>query len=182
MLFYLIGYMGCGKSSIGREAARRLGWRFVDMDREVERMHGMSVAEVFARLGEAVFRKSERTVLEELAAGGEDVLVATGGGAPCCGDNMHLMQTSGKTIYLKLSPEKLVLRLKPCNTNRPKLAGMDREQMLAYIRENLPAREGVYEQAAMTIDCDRLSDDAIASYVVEYVRHHVPVAHAVVQE
>lgn len=171
MVFFIVGYMGAGKSSVGREAARRAEMRFVDMDREVERMHGMTVTEIFEREGEVVFRKSERGVLEQLAATDEDVIVSCGGGTPCQGDNMALMNAAGKTIYLKLSPAKLIKRLKPGQTKRPILKDMDSGQMLVLIEEMLPRREPFYMQASMVIDCDALSDDSICRHVADYVRY-----------
>lgn len=171
MIFFIIGYMGAGKSSVGREVARRTGIRFVDMDREVEKMHGATVAEIFAREGERVFRKSERTVLEQLTEEQEDVVVSSGGGTPCQGDNMELMNRAGKTIYMKLSPEKLVSRLKPGQDRRPILAGMDSERMLEFIREALPVREPCYMRASMIVDCDALSDDSIVRHITDYVKH-----------
>ena len=171
MIFFIIGYMGAGKSSVGREVARRTGIRFVDMDREVERMHGAAVAEIFAREGEGVFRKSERTVLEQLAGEQDDLIVSAGGGTPCQGDNIGLMNRAGKTIYLKMSPEKLVSRLRPGQARRPILAGMDTPQMLEFIREALPVREPYYQEASMIVDCDALGDDSICRHITEYVKH-----------
>lgn len=171
MIFYLTGYMGCGKSSIGRETAKRAGYRFVDTDREVEKMRGRTVAEIFEREGEEAFRASEREVLQRIAAEGENVIVATGGGAPCHGNNMEMMNATGKTIYLKLSPEKLVRRLKPGQTHRPKLSGMDRTQMLKYIEQSLPLREEIYLRSSMVIGCDTLSDDSICRHVADYIQH-----------
>lgn len=172
MIFYITGFMGAGKSGIGREAAKRAGVRFVDMDREIERIHGMSVAEIFARVGERVFRKSERTVLEELSRTEGDLVVSAGGGTPCEGDNMELMNATGKTIYLKLTPSKLIVRIMPGQHRRPKLAGMDEGQVLDYIRQTLPGREEYYMQATMVVDCDALSDESITNYVAEYIRYH----------
>lgn len=171
MIFYLTGYMGCGKSSIGREVAKRTGYKFVDTDREVEKLYGRTIAEIFEHEGEEAFRTSEREVLRRIASEGGNVIVATGGGAPCHGDNMEIMNATGETIYLKLSPEKLVRRLKPGQNHRPKLSGMDREQMLEYIERNLPLREEVYSCSSVVIGCDTLSDDSICRHVVEYVEH-----------
>ena len=171
MVFYLVGYMGCGKSSIGREAARRAGYGFIDTDREVEKMEGMSVAEIFSAKGEETFRALEDEVLRRVAAQGGNVIVATGGGTPCYSDNMALMNSTGKTIYLRLSPVNIVRRLRPGQAHRPKLSGMSKEQMLRYMECNLPARETTYARAAMTIWCDTLSDDSIVRHVVDYVRY-----------
>lgn len=110
MLLFLVGYMGCGKSSIGRPLAKRLGMQFVDMDTEIERRCGMSVRDFFAAHGEQEFRRYEHEMLQELTQA-ENTVVATGGGVPCFFDNMSLMNAAGITIYFKLSPEKLAARL-----------------------------------------------------------------------
>ncbi len=112
MLLFVVGYMGAGKSGIGREAARRAGVRFVDTDREVETMHGATVSEIFAHKGEEAFRKSEREVVERLIAEGGDAIIATGGGLPCSEGMMKAMNEAGRTVYLKLSPSKLLMRLR----------------------------------------------------------------------
>ncbi len=105
MILFLVGYMGCGKSTIGRTVAHRLGVRFVDMDRRIEEAAGRTVAEIFAAEGEASFRAMERKFIEGLEGAGEDMVVATGGGAPCHGDNMDLMNRLGVTVYFKMTPQ-----------------------------------------------------------------------------
>ena len=106
MLIFLVGYMGCGKSTIGRTLAKQLGVRFLDMDTLLEQRCGKSVAEIFTETGETGFRQSEREVLAELTSERE-AIVATGGGAPCFFDNMETMNRAGLTVYFKMSPEKL---------------------------------------------------------------------------
>lgn len=172
MIFFIVGYMGAGKSSIGREVAKRMGLRFVDLDREIELLHGMTISEIFDTEGEKVFRKSERTILESLTAHKANIIVACGGGTPCQDDNMTLMNAAGKTIYLKHSPEKLSKRLKPGQTKRPILRGMDSEQILSFIERMLPSREPFYMRASMIIDCDRLSDESICGFVADYVGYY----------
>ena len=94
MLIFLVGYMGCGKSTIGRTLAKQLGVRFLDMDTLLEQRCGKSVAEIFTETGETGFRQSEREVLAELTSERE-AIVATGGGAPCFFDNMETMNRAG---------------------------------------------------------------------------------------
>ena len=105
MLLFLIGYMGCGKSSIGRPLAKRLGLKFVDMDAEIERRCGVSVQQFFADRGEEAFRRLERELLRELTSA-EDTVVATGGGVPCFFDNMELnisvRTSSGASRFIRV--------------------------------------------------------------------------------
>jgi shikimate kinase len=174
MLLFIVGYMGAGKSGIGREAARRAGVRFVDTDKEVEELHGATVSEIFARDGEAAFRKSEREVIERLVAEGGNAIVATGGGLPCEGDAMKLMNAAGRTVYLRLSSAKLVPRLRHGQSRRPKLDGLDEKGLLEYIERTLPIREECYMQATMIIDCDTLSDESVTAYVAMFAMAGAP--------
>ena len=171
MLIFLIGYMGCGKSSIGRRLAARLRVPFVDMDTEIERREGLSVSEIFARYGEAHFRRVEREVLADLCAM-ERGVVATGGGVPCGEGNMARMNRAGLTVYFRMSPDKLVRRLEHGRDKRPLIRHMDDEQLLAYISEHLARREPFYAQAGLVVACDHISDDYIARHIELYVENN----------
>lgn len=168
MLVFLIGYMGCGKSSIGKPLARRLGMSFVDMDTEVEKQCGMSVGDLFACRGETHFREVEREVLSRLSRL-ENTVVATGGGTPCYYDNMEVMNRKGVTVYFKLSPQKLVSRLIYGKSKRPLLRDKTDEELLEFVTDALAKREETYEKAKLIISCDALSDDYVAEHVVMYV-------------
>lgn len=169
MALFLVGYMGCGKSSIGRRIAKYLEWDFVDMDSVIEQEYGASVSEIFAREGEARFREMERTVLNKMCAL-ERTVVATGGGVPCFGDNMEQMCGQGQAVYFKMSPSKLVKRLEHGRDKRPLIRGLDDDQLLEFITQNLQLREPHYSKASMIIDCDGVSDEYIARHVENFVR------------
>ena len=119
---FLIGYMGSGKSTIGRYVAKDMGWRFIDMDDYVERRLGCTISEFFAKHGEEAFRQAEAEALRELAKEPK-AIIATGGGAPCHFDNMEVMRAAGLTIYIKVEPGELAARLKGAKTKRPIIAG-----------------------------------------------------------
>ena len=155
MLIFLVGYMGCGKSTIGRTLAKQLGVRFLDMDTLLEQRCGKSVAEIF-------------TVLAELTSERE-AIVATGGGAPCFFDNMETMNRAGLTVYFKMSPEKLAGRLEHGKAKRPLLRDKSEEELIGFIRENVAKREKYYMQAKLIIDCDGVRDDYIAHHIAEYI-------------
>lgn len=171
MLIFLIGYMGCGKSSIGRPLARRLGLGFVDMDSEIERRCGVTVQELFARDGEEAFRRQERALLEELIAA-EHTVVATGGGVPCFFDNIELMNRAGLTVYFKMTPEKLAARLEHGKAKRPLLRDKTQEELVGFIRDNLAVREPFYARAKLIVACDSLSDEYMARHVELYLENH----------
>ena len=110
---FLVGYMGCGKSTLGRKLARRLGVGFVDTDALVEEQAGASVADVFRYEGEARFREAEREALERAIAAGGETVVSTGGGLPTWSDNMQRMNGVGHTVFLHRTAEQIARRLSP---------------------------------------------------------------------
>ena len=168
MTLFLIGFMGCGKSSLGRKLAARLGCDFFDTDKAIESDTGVTIGEIFAYEGEEGFRLRERDMLCSLPDGGR-VVVATGGGLPCYADNLQVMQSKGRSVYLRLSPEKLVSRLGRGRARRPKIAGMSDEKLLKYICDLLPQREKYYMAADVVIECDNLSDVEIVEAIVSVV-------------
>ena len=160
--------MGCGKSSLGRKLAARLGCDFFDTDKAIESDTGVTIGEIFAYEGEEGFRLRERDMLCSLPDGGR-VVVATGGGLPCYADNLQVMQSKGRSVYLRLSPEKLVSRLGRGRVRRPKIAGMNDEELLKYISDLLPQREEYYMAADVVVECDDLSDVEIVEAIVSAV-------------
>ncbi|MFV0267076.1 MAG: shikimate kinase [Draconibacterium sp.] len=150
MRIYLIGYMGCGKSTLGRRLAMHLGVQFVDMDHYIEERNCKTIPQIFEEEGEAEFRKKERKALEELSEF-TDIVIATGGGAPCFFDNIDLMNRTGKTIYLNIDPTILADRLLHSKTKRPLIKGKSRDELVAFIDDTLKKRNEFYMQAKYQI-------------------------------
>ena len=150
MRIYLIGYMGCGKSTLGRRLSEYLGLQFVDMDHYIEMRNHKTIPQIFAEEGEPEFRKKERKALEELSEF-TDTVIATGGGAPCFFDNVDLMNETGKTIYLNIDPAILAERLLKSKTERPLIQGKSREELITFIDETLKKRNRYYKQAKYEI-------------------------------
>ena len=147
----LIGYMGSGKTTVGKALSKELGIPFYDLDWYIEsRMH-KTVAQLFAERGEEGFRKVERNMLHEVAEF-EDVVISCGGGTPCFFDNMEYLNQQGETVYLKADPEVLYGHLQMGKTVRPLLVGKSKEELLAFIREQLEKREPFYTKAKHTLD------------------------------
>lgn len=143
----LIGFMGCGKTTFGEEAARRLQMDFIDMDREIERRQGRTIAQIFAEDGEAAFRQMETDLLTECCKAG-GTIVATGGGVVKNPENIRRIRESGAlTVYLKTPPEELYRRLADDRT-RPLLADTAGEARYRRICDMLEARRPLYEAAA----------------------------------
>lgn len=167
---FLIGYMGCGKSTLGRKLARRLGVPFVDTDALVEEREGASVADVFRYEGERRFREVEREVLDGLIAENPIAVVSTGGGLPTWSDNMASMNAAGHTVYLRRSAEQIARRLSPYGRRkRPRLQGLDDAELVAFMARDMASREPFYGQASLVVDCDSVSDDEVVEWIVEQV-------------
>ena len=169
-LLFLIGYMGCGKSTIGRKLSRRLHAPYVDTDALVEEREGASVYDIFQFEGETHFRELERTVLEEVIAEGV-AIVSTGGGLPTWSDNMARMNATGRTVYLHRSAENIASRLSPYGRQkRPRLRGLNDEELVRFMSEDMARRACFYRQAQQTIECDGLSDDEILQAIIQYAK------------
>jgi shikimate kinase len=158
----LVGMMGVGKSSIGRRLAARLGVPFIDADAEIEKAAGMSIADIFARHGEADFRSGEARVIARLLDGGPQVL-ATGGGAVMNADTRAAIKAKGVSIWLSAELDVLMRRINKRKNDRPMLQTADPE---ATLRELLVAREPFYAQADLTVQSREVPHDAIVSEIM----------------
>lgn len=148
---FLIGFMGCGKSYWGRKLAESLGAPFIDLDELIVAMVGKSIPEIFTSEGEVAFRKYETQALHELEELSTPTIIAAGGGTPCFGNNMAIMQGLGHTVYLQTAPPLLLERLMPEREQRPLLAALEHEDMQAFLSERLALREPFYLQAAYVL-------------------------------
>ncbi len=151
MKYFLVGFMGCGKTTWSRKLAAKLGYEFIDLDHALEAQMGMSIAEYFSSFGEDAFRKLESDVLKQTEYP-ENVVVSTGGGLPCFFDHMEWMNGNGKTLYIKLSPKTLADRLENSKTVRPVLQGKKGYDLVEFITGKLAERESFYLQAHHHID------------------------------
>lgn len=167
---FLVGYMGCGKSTLGRKLARRLGFAFVDTDALVEERAGASVADVFRYEGEQRFREAEREALERAIAASDNAVVSTGGGLPTWRDNMARLNDVGHTVFLRRSAEQIARRLSPYGRHkRPRLRGLDDAGLVAFMERDMAARDPFYSQAQLVVDCDDMSDDEVVDYILEQI-------------
>jgi shikimate kinase len=159
---WLVGMMGAGKSAVGRALAARRGCAFVDTDERVEREAGATVAEIFAREGEAGFRRRERAAIEAVA--GRDAVVALGGGAIAQPGVAARLRESGTVVYLRARPETLLARLGDA-CERPLLAGLDARGRRGRLAQLLAEREACYGRAHATVDTDALDVEAACAAV-----------------
>ncbi len=153
----LIGYMGAGKTTVGKALARELGLPFYDLDWYIEERFRRTIPQIFAEKGEDGFRRIEQNVLHEVAEF-EDIILSSGGGTPCFFDNMEYMNGQAMTVYLKATPEILFQHLKMGKTERPLLKGKTDEELMDFIRQSLAVREPFYSQARYTLDVSLLDD------------------------
>jgi shikimate kinase len=153
---YLVGYMGSGKTTIGKLLAEKLNRSFIDMDEFIENRYRKTIATIFEEKGENGFREIELRVLQE-TAGFENVVISTGGGLPCFFDNMEVMNRTGITIYLKASVDELVRRLNFDKQKRPLIKGKNPEELRAFIETNLEKRESFYNRATIIFEIQHCS-------------------------
>lgn len=167
MRIYLIGYMGSGKSTLGRQLSQRLGISFLDMDHYIEQRYFRSVADIFREEGEMSFRVKEQACLREIAEL-ENVVVATGGGAPCFFDNMEVMNRSGCCIFLDVPAEELASRLRSSQTVRPLISRKPEEELPVFIGEMLRERLPYYSQARYRVS----SGNIAVNDLIQTLEHH----------
>ena len=154
---FLIGYMGCGKSTMGRAVSALTGVPFIDLDNYIEQRFHLTVKEIFAQRGEDGFRDVERRMLQEVADF-EDVIVACGGGTPCFFDNMEYMNTHGTTVFLNTPIYRLRSRLMRGRHKRPLIADKDDEELMTFIKEALAKRMDHYSKAQISFSSERLEN------------------------
>lgn len=166
---FLVGYMGCGKSTIGRKLARALHLTFVDTDNRVEEREGAAVFDIFRYEGEERFREIEREVLEEVITEEEASVISTGGGLPAWRDNMERMNEVGRTVYLKRSAENIASRLSPYGRQkRPRLRGLNDEELVAFMREDMAVRDPYYSRAVQIVACEGKTDEEIINEIIAF--------------
>ena len=165
----IIGYMGAGKTTVGRALAKETGMQFYDLDWYIEaRMH-KTVPQLFAERGEDGFRRVESNMLHE-AAEFEDVIISSGGGTPCFFDNMEYMNAQGDTVYLKACPDVLCAHLKMGKVKRPLLEGKNEEELRSFVASQLEQREPYYMKAKHVLDVNLLDNYEKVHNSVERLR------------
>lgn len=173
MRIFLIGFMGSGKSYVGKKLARLMQRPFIDLDNRIETNAQRSIREIFAQDGEAAFRQMERQALHETAQL-DSAVIACGGGVPCFFDNIAWMNANGVTIYLRVPEEVLFRRLKAGKVHRPLLRDLSDTELRQYIRDKLAERELFYRQASVIYDVQNETEDvaeALARHFSNIIGH-----------
>jgi len=163
-----MGFMGAGKTTLGKALARHLGVSFIDLDQYIEARFMKSVSQIFALKGEQGFREIESRMLREVGEF-DDVIVSCGGSTPLIGDNMDFMLQHGQTVYLKCNNETLLNRLKVARAQRPLIASKTDQELAQFIESETKRREPGYLKAEFVCPGDRLESRDQISETVEYL-------------
>lgn len=165
----LIGYMGSGKTTVGKALAENLKLPFYDLDWYIESRMRKSVSQIFAERGEDGFRKIEHNMLHEVAEF-ENVIISCGGGTPCFFDNMDYLNAQGDVVYLKAEPDVLLKHLQMGKGKRPLLEGKTPDELIEYITGQLAKREEFYSKAKYTLDVNLLDNFEKIAISVEKIK------------
>tara|TARA_R110002051_G_scaffold63132_1_gene114883 strand:- start:3216 stop:3731 length:516 start_codon:yes stop_codon:yes gene_type:complete len=167
MKIVLVGYMGSGKSTIGKLLSKKLKINFIDLDDYLVSKLKMPISQLFEEKGELFFRKKEREYLQELMHKKTSFILATGGGTPCYGDNLRIIQEgTPHDFYLKLSIPSLVQRLVSEKENRPILKNIANDELPEFIGKHLFERNNYYLKAKHRISCDALHPEAVVEEII----------------
>lgn len=159
MNIYLVGFMGCGKTTLGKKIAKKIDINFLDMDAEIEKQTQKSISEIFLNDGESYFRKLENDFLKKNL--NQKYIISTGGGVPCFYDNMDIMNSSGLTIFIDLPAKTLLNRLENEKDKRPLIQDTPPEKLLLEIEERLNIRLPFYQKAQIIFQPLKQTDDEL---------------------
>ena len=167
MLIFITGYMGAGKTTLGKQLAERLAYHFYDMDEMIEISSGYSIETYFEKFGEASFRHKEREILLG-HLDDNDTVIATGGGTACFADNMVLMNAKGITVYIDVNLETIMDRLSGKIHLRPLLKHIPPDQLPMFIKDHLAHRMEFYNQALIRINGEAIELDELIDAIKSF--------------
>ena len=168
MQIVLLGYMGSGKSTVGRLLAKELGICFLDLDNYIEEDEKMSISTIFSKKGEVYFRKKEAKCLREIFERTDDFVLSIGGGTPCYANNMKaIAERTPNAFYLKVSIQELVQRLLKEKDERPLIKNISEEDLPEFIGKHLFERSFYYMQSSHIINCDTKKPERIVLDIKE---------------
>ena len=165
-----MGFMGAGKTTLGKALAKDLDVSFIDLDQYIERRYMKTVSQIFATRGEQGFREIESRMLREVGEF-DDVIVSCGGSTPLIGDNMEYMLEHGQTVYLKCDNGTLLRRLKVARSQRPLIASKTDDELASFIDSETARREPGYLKAEYICPGDRLESRDQIQETVEYIEN-----------
>lgn len=166
MKIFLIGFMGCGKTTTGKILAQKLNYSFFDTDNEISSITGKSISEIFKDKGESYFRELEKLIIQNLE-NKDNCVISCGGGLPCHNNLMNQINRQGISIYLKLSSNRLFERLKNDTNNRPLLNGKKNSEMQKFISDLLNEREYFYLQSKFKLSLKEHNPEQVADAILK---------------
>lgn len=167
MLISLIGYMGSGKSTIGKELAEKLNFKFIDLDKYIENSENKTIVEIFKNGGEIKFRKIERNYLLKILGEETNSVIAMGGGTPVYYDNIEKINQYSISFYLRMTPTELYKRLLKEKNKRPLIARIENENLTEFIGKHLFERRNYYEKSKFKIDIKNKNVKQISEEIIQ---------------
>ncbi|MBI3502834.1 MAG: AAA family ATPase [Bacteroidetes bacterium] len=168
MKIFLIGYMGSGKSTVGKKLSCKLNLDFIDFDNYIENQTGKTISEIFEKDGEEKFRSMEHEYLKEIFKK-ENAVTSLGGGTPCFNNTIELINRNGISIYIEMTVDALVQRLIKARKKRPLIEGMNEVDLKFFIEANLEKRLPFYKQAKYTVEAKNKNSDELADEIKKIV-------------
>jgi len=167
MAIVMIGYMASGKSSIGKKLAKKLNLPFIDLDEYIANKENLSISDIFRTKGEIYFRKKETAYLNQLLQIKDNFILAVGGGTPCYGNNINIINNNAKSIYLKSSIQTIYDKLskEKNKRKRPLVAAIENKDLKEFIAKHLFERTIYYERASFTIMVDNKTKKEIVEEI-----------------
>lgn len=157
----LVGFMGSGKTTLGKKLANKLGYAFFDLDELIEEQEKLSISEIFSKQGENYFRTVEQKILNDKLVTNQPLVLSVGGGTPCFFDNMEFINKQATSIYLKYNAGMLYSRLSSAKAKRPLLTEKSDEELKDFIKKTLSEREGFYNQSKIVVESNNITVDTI---------------------
>jgi shikimate kinase len=164
MRIYIVGYMGSGKSTVGRQLAKLLNFGHIDLDVLFEEEYKISIADFFNKYDESAFRLIEKKILESTLKY-DDFVISTGGGTPCFFTNMDFINQNGISVYIKMHPKSLFYRLLTSKRTRPLVSGLDELVLQKSIETRLAERETFYAQSQIIIKGENVNIEDLAKTI-----------------
>ena len=161
MRIFIIGYMGAGKSTVGKRLAKRIKMPLIDLDDAFEAKYRYTIPRFFDLFGEEKYREFEHSCLQEIIAENDHAVISTGGGTACHHENIGIMNKKGVTVYIKMHPASLTKRLNSARRLRPVVRDVQDHNMLEFIEEQLSEREQYYSLATITVKGESLDLNAL---------------------
>ena len=169
MKLVLLGYMGCGKSSISKMLSNSLNLNRIDLDDYIEAKEGATISEIFSKKGEIYFRRLETVCLTELLDNEDKFILSLGGGTPCFGNNIDIISQKSTSVYLSANIPTLVKRLLPEKNKRPLIARIEDKNLPEFIGKHLFERRHFYLQAKIAVSVDNKSVKRISEEIIKAI-------------